>query len=230
MIKVMHEDGVVKYVPRHRPATLEAGLASLNISVQAKELIQIIQELNEARTELHDLNLIGVSPAGTGFGNLSHYLADGMFVISGSGTGAPRILGAHGYCLVQQVSPEANEVCSTGPVQPSSESMTHAAVYAALPEIPFAIRCVIHVHSSTLFAYYLPKAPGTPASAAYGTPELARAVRQLIPALHTANGFFVLTGHQDGLVFFGDTVKHTMETIRLALQHAENAPSLRHSV
>ncbi len=221
MPESMKTDGVVKYSSRHRETTFEDAVASVCAPVQMAELLKEMRELDEVRTKLHDLNLIGISSSGIGFGNISLYVGNKVFVISGSGTGEARILGNGGYCLVQRACPEKNEVCSSGPVPPSSESMTHAAVYSARTEVPIPIRCVIHVHSPGLFAHYLQTAPSTPASAAYGSPELARAVRRLIPSLSTGNGFFVLAGHQDGLVFFGDTIRHTWGTILSTLREAD---------
>ena len=215
------KEGVIKYRVEHVAVELEDALTSVCASERISEILERVTELDDARTRLHELNLSGSMPTGIGFGNLSLYLAHGAFIISGSGTGEPRVLGRNGYCLVRQACPERNQFCSTGPMRASSESMTHAAVYSAFPMLSdnesSPIRCVIHVHSPALFSRYLPVAPQTPVTAAYGTPELAQAVRQLVSSMNVKSGFFVLAGHQDGLVFFGPTIKCTWENILSAL-------------
>ncbi|MEG1610717.1 MAG: class II aldolase/adducin family protein, partial [Bilophila sp.] len=130
------------------------------------------------------------------------------FLISGSGTGSSRVLGEAGYSLVCAFSPEKNEVVSLGAVQASSEAMTHGAIYQANP----AVRCVIHVHSQEGFARLLRQGwAHTPQDAAYGTPELSRAVEALVKT--DSCGVFVTAGHAEGLFAYGTTVQDALESL-----------------
>lgn len=200
------DEGVVKYAARHAFGPLPA----------REDLARLVAELDAARTFLHDQGLVGVNASGVGYGNISARLsslpesAGDEFVISGSGTGAPRVLGVSGYSLVHACDAERNSVVSSGPARPSSEAMTHAAVYAANPQARF----VAHIHHSRLFAALLRKGwPHTPASAAYGTPEMAEAVAELLRGPAAEQGVFVTAGHADGLFAFGGQVETVVNTL-----------------
>ncbi len=211
------EEGVVKYRAHHTPGDVEAYLRECAPALRDVALSALTQfsELDAARTTLHDAGLIGVYPSGIGYGNISLRLADELFLISGSGTGARRILDMSGYSLVHTFDPSANTVSSYGPVQASSESMTHGAIYRAAP----ATRCVIHVHSRALFSSLLARNwPHTPESAAYGTPALSLAVARLAAALPPTGGVFVTAGHEEGLIAYGTTIAAALASL-LSLQH-----------
>lgn len=199
-------EGVVKYHAHHTVGIVEDRLGSLPSETRDAALlaIQRFPELDAARTALHDAGLIGISSTGIGYGNISLRLSGSLFLISGSATGASRILGKDGYSLVEDFDPVSNTVSSFGPVQASSESMTHGAIYHAAPRV----QCVIHIHSAALFAALLAKdAPHTPESAAYGTPALSQAVATLAASLPVSGSVFVTAGHADGLIAYGETIK-----------------------
>ena len=126
-------DGVVKYQASHTRGDVETSLRTLPAGIRetALDALTLFPELDAARTTLHDAGLIGVYPSGIGYGNVSLRLAGNLFLISGSGTGSSRLLGKQGYSLVRAFDPLENTVASFGPVQASSESMTHGAVYGA---------------------------------------------------------------------------------------------------
>ncbi len=164
-----------------------------------------LTRLNEVRTELHDLGLIGVLPDGIGYGNVSVRL-DGSdkFIISGTATGAKRMLAPEDYCLVDSFDVARNEVFCTGRIQASSESMSHGSVYQANP----AINCVIHIHNGAMFRFMLAGGyPRTAAQAAYGTPEIAEETVQLVRAAGAVQGIFVMAGHEDGVVAYGADIE-----------------------
>ena len=197
-------EGVVKYKAMHVPCTSEQALAALHPNAMPSELFA---ELDAVRTQLHDAGLIGVTATGIGYGNISVRLSGNAFLISGTGTGASRVLGLHGYGLVLAFDADANTVVSAGPAQASSESMTHGTIYAARPDV----QCVVHIHNATLFERLLAEhAPATPPSAAYGTPELSRAVAAL---LKTPEGFFVTAGHSEGIFAYGPNCHSVLLTL-----------------
>ncbi len=211
------KEGVVKYRAHHTPDDVAAYLRKCPPALRdaALSALERFPELDAARTALHDAGLIGVYPSGIGYGNISLRLADALFLISGSGTGAHRTLGMRGYSLVHAFDPSANTVSSCGPVRASSESMTHGAIYRAAP----AARCVIHVHNRALFSSLLAQDwPHTPESAAYGTPALSLAVARLAAELPPAEGVFVTAGHEEGLIAYGSTIASALDAI-LSLQH-----------
>lgn len=187
----------------HRQSPLDAGAP-----------IGLVRTLDTQRTRLHKAQLIGVLPNGVGFGNVSTRLNTG-FVITGSATGTPRELGPEGYAVVDACFPDENRVVSHGPAKPSSESMTHGAIYTAKP----AVGSVAHAHAPALFQKLLAgNCPRTPESATYGTPLMARAVAELLATL-PETGFFITLGHPDGVFAFGPTPEATAQ-ILLNLQAA----------
>jgi ribulose-5-phosphate 4-epimerase/fuculose-1-phosphate aldolase len=169
-------------------------------------------DLNEYRRKLLDLGLIGVDANGTGFGNLS--IRDGRtsrFYITGSGTA--RTLDFQPWHCARVVGYDfaRNWLCCEGSIVPSSESLTHAAVY----ESDSAVSAVIHVHDMKLWAALLHNVPTTPEAIPYGTAEMAAAVRRLFHKTTPAVGdgrnrpdvgrqnIFVMAGHKGGIVGFG---------------------------
>ena len=109
-------------------------------------------ELNAHRRKLLHLRLIGVDSNGIGFGNLS--VRDGAtdkFYITGSATGGiPELTLAH-CAKVVECDFERNRVRYEGSAAPSSESLTHAAIYKS----DAGVEAVIHCHDSKLWAALL---------------------------------------------------------------------------
>ncbi|MFZ4615493.1 MAG: class II aldolase/adducin family protein [Rectinemataceae bacterium] len=109
-------------------------------------------------------------PNGIGFGNLGVRPEGRGFLISGSATGADRVLNLDQYCLVESYSMEENRVRYRGSIKASSESMSHGAIYSADPEV----NCVIHIHGRSMFDSLLARGQiHTPAELPYGTPAMA---------------------------------------------------------
>lgn len=156
--------------------------------------------LDALRTALFDAGFVGARPDGVGFGNLSVRGAGGRFVVTATGTGGARVLGPDGYCLVSVFDVDGNSVHSTGPRPASSEAMSHGAVYAADP----LARCVVHIHSRAVFDRLLAAgAPATPRDAAFGTPDMARALGVLAARRPGRGGVMVMSGHDEGVMAHG---------------------------
>ena len=153
------------------------------------------------RDRLHALGLIGVYPDGIGFGNVSIRWPDGnTFIISGTQTGAIPELDTAGYTSVVRFDIAANRVWCRGPVRASSESLTHAAIYAASSEVG----AVLHVHHAGAWEALLGTLPTTRADVPYGTPAMARELEWLLresdlPTVKVA----VMAGHREGIIAFG---------------------------
>jgi ribulose-5-phosphate 4-epimerase/fuculose-1-phosphate aldolase len=141
-----------------------------------------------------------------GFGNISRRLESHgeAFVISGTQTGHLSELSNSHYALVTCAEPLQNRLESTGLCRPSSEALTHAAVYRQNHNI----QAVIHVHSPELWQsterFNLAR---TADHVAYGTPEMAAAVAQLFDVAQLGEmGLFSMLGHEDGIIAFGHSL------------------------
>jgi L-ribulose-5-phosphate 4-epimerase len=160
---------------------------------------------------LYNRELIGQSNSryeGYAYGNISKRLSPdniptNEFIISGSQTGGHSLTSCNDYSLVTDFDISQNRVTATGPILPSSESLTHAAVYLANSNI----RYVFHVHSPDIWKHATElHIPVTPEHIEYGTPELAEAVISLISEQSDINtGVFSMGGHVDGIVSYGET-------------------------
>jgi hypothetical protein len=168
-------------------------------------------ELNAWRKVLYRLGLIGADPqryAGLGFGNLSRRVGpfgtapeQRRFLISGTQTGELPCLTAEHYVLVSECHPETNRVVASGPIKPSSEALTHGALYAADPQL----RAVLHVHSPEIWQAAMALGmPVTDHRIAYGTPAMAAEMQRLYHEPHVRDGgMIVMGGHAEGVVSFG---------------------------
>jgi ribulose-5-phosphate 4-epimerase/fuculose-1-phosphate aldolase len=189
-----------------------------------------IARLNTWRAKLYRQKLIGQDPArygGYGYGNLSMRLAPydaapalRRFVISGSQTGDLAELGPEQYAIVTECYPQENRVVAHGPIRPSSESLTHAAVYALDP----AIRVVFHVHSPEIWhVAALLGIPITDPNIPYGTPAMAAEVVRLFAETTVAQRrIFSMGGHEDGIVAFGETAEAAGEALLATLVAAQS--------
>jgi ribulose-5-phosphate 4-epimerase/fuculose-1-phosphate aldolase len=177
--------------------------------------MQDLREINAWRRILHLLGLTGRDPErydGLGYGNISRLLEPfdapaplRMFVISGTQTGGLRDLNEEHYALVTECEPERNRVVAEGPIRPSSEALTHGALYQA----DSSLRFVMHVHSPEIWRQAaVLDLPRTDPAAAYGTPEMAAETARLLgDEAVRSGGIFVMGGHEDGVVAFGRTAE-----------------------
>ena len=93
---------------------------------------------------------------------------------------------------------------------PSSESLTHAAIYESDP----TISAVIHCHDSVLWATLLDRAPTTSKSVAYGTPEMAYEIMRLFKVSDVrSREIFVMAGHEAGIVTFGKNLEDAFDVV-----------------
>lgn len=163
-----------------------------------------LRALNAWRTLLHRLGLIGQDPrryGGVGFGNVSQRIAEQKFAITGTQTGGLARLDAQHYALIEDCDIAGNRVVARGPIEPSSESLTHAMLYRLSADI----HCVLHVHAPQLWGSA--RALGiafTDPGVAYGTPAMAVEMQRLHRAgAFERRGLVAMGGHVDGVVAFG---------------------------
>lgn len=185
-------EGVIKYRLDYRAAQAQpvAGFAALNAW----------------RSLLWRLGLIGQDPArygGLGYGNISLRLETGGFLVTGTQTGhLPHLTPEH-YVRVLEARPEDNYLQAEGPLPPSSEALTHAVVY----DNSALACCVAHGHNPDIWRRAAELGlPTVPAHIAYGTPDMAAAVRTLVQR-HPEQGLIAMLGHEDGLLAYGATVE-----------------------
>jgi L-ribulose-5-phosphate 4-epimerase len=170
-----------------------------------------LSELNAFRRKLLELQLIGVDSNGLSFGNLS--IRDGetkSFFITGSATGALRELTSANCARVLAYDFDRNWVRYEGAAIPSSESLTHAAIYESEP----AAAAVIHCHDSRLWLSLLNEAPTTSKAAQYGTPEMAREIIRLFKRDDLQRRkTLVMAGHEGGIVTFGKNLEDAFDVL-----------------
>jgi L-ribulose-5-phosphate 4-epimerase len=172
---------------------------------------EALAELNACRRKLLELRLIGVDSNGVGFGNLS--VRDGVtgnFYITGSATGGLPELTPADCVRVVAYDFARNWLRYEGAAIPSSESLTHAAIYQSDP----TISAVIHCHDSVLWRTRLDCVPTTSKRIAYGTPEMAYEIVRLFTVSDVrSREIFVMAGHEGGIVTFGKNFEDAFEVV-----------------
>jgi hypothetical protein len=207
--------------------TEEEGAIKFDLQFNAAEPVsmEILYELNKWRSILWKHKLIGQDPGryeGYGFGNVSQRIAPfdaecgkRAFVISGTQTGELEELDNNHYAIVTAWDTAHNQVIASGPVKPSSESLTHAMIY----NLDNELRAVLHVHSPDIWKTAADHGiPVTDASIEYGTPEMALEVHRLFTETNVRQSrIFSMGGHEDGIVSFGHNVEQAGQALLQAL-------------
>jgi len=196
-------EGVIQFAAVHTTGTLDPRLQD-----EARTLIGW-------RNLLFALGIIGEDPLrydGVGFGNASVRVPpfrgprgqESAFLITATQTGKKPRLDTGDLALVESWDLKKNRVVSRGTALPSSESMTHGAVY----DVVAGARAVLHVHAPALFTKARALAlPTTPAHVGYGTPAMAHEVARLWREDQLQQTrVFAMGGHEDGIVAFGNDV------------------------
>ena len=171
-----------------------------------------LAELNACRRKLLELRLIDVDSNGVGFGNLS--VRDGVsgnFYITGSATGGLPELTPTDCVRVVVYDFARNWLRYEGAAIPSSESLTHAAIYESDP----TISAVIHCHDSVLWQTRLDRVPTTSKAIAYGTPEMVYEIMRLFTVSDVrSREIFVMAGHEGGIVTFGKNLEDAFDVLK----------------
>jgi hypothetical protein len=195
------DEGIVRFAAEHVTRPLEE-----RVYGPAARALAAWREI------LARLGLLGQDPArygGAGYGNASVRLGpfgdvprgQRRFLVTGTGTGGRRAVGLADVCVVEAYDLRRDRVRSFGPVGPSSEALTHGALYDVAP----GARAVLHAHAPEVWrAARRLGLPVTAPAAAPGTPELALEVQRLYreTALSSLR-VLVMGGHEDGVLAFG---------------------------
>ena len=173
-----------------------------------------LAELNACRRKLLDLLLIGLDSNGIGFGNLSvRDDATGNFYITGSATGGLPELTSTDCVRVVAYDFARNWLRYEGAAIPSSESLTHAAIY----ESDSSTSAVVHCHDSVLWRTLLDRVPTTSKTVAYGTPEMAYEIMRLFKGTDVrSRKMLVMAGHEGGIVTFGKNLGDAFDVLMRA--------------
>jgi len=196
---MIEKEGVIKYGRNFTRAKLE----------------EDIRELNAWRNVLYGQGLIGQDSSrygGDGYGNVSHKLSNmGLpsgkrkFLITGTQTGRLDKLTKEHYTVVIECYPKIDHIDVVGPMEASSEAMTHGALY----NINDSISAVFHAHSPLIWTLAEElEIPITDKNVEYGTSEMAGEVERLFKYNNMmSKGIFSMGGHVDGIFSFGKSLR-----------------------
>ena len=213
----MYDEGVIKFEAAHRDQPLEPRVHG-----------ELACKLVAWREIMAMTQLVGQDPArygGAGYGNVSARVGPPSsprgrraMLITGTQTGGLARLRLDQFCVVDRYDYRRNRVESIGVIRPSSETMTHGAIYDLSPQIRF----VLHAHSPVIWRRAAAlRIPTTDRSVPYGTPEMALAVQGLwrsAPLSETR--ILAMGGHEDGIIVFGHTCEEAGQVLLSYLARA----------
>ncbi|MCB9557010.1 MAG: class II aldolase/adducin family protein [Deltaproteobacteria bacterium] len=213
----MHDEGVIKFTAEHEHRSLPVRrFGDLTCQLAAWREIMAKTGLVGQRGDLY---------GGAGYGNVSGRIGapaaargERAFLITGTQTGGTPCVGIDDFCVVTRYDYQFNRVSSFGAILPSSESMTHGAIYDLSPQIRF----VLHGHSPVLWrqAQAL-RLPTTAAGVAYGTPQMAHEVQRLYQQTALAERRILsMAGHEDGIIVFGKSAEEAGQVLVTELARA----------
>lgn len=186
----------------------------IKFKFQLKKSLPIEEDLfidiEKWRAILFRMSLIGeYLPEQIGYGNLSRRLnSHHVFIITGTQTGKYSNLTGNQYTKVTKCDLNKMSIEASGPTAPSSESLTHYAIYQSSPHINY----IFHIHSKELWDYMLANGhPKTDKSIKYGTKDMADAAKQCIQGKDS--GVFVMEGHEEGIISYGRSAEEAGRAI-----------------
>jgi ribulose-5-phosphate 4-epimerase/fuculose-1-phosphate aldolase len=204
----------------HKVAKMDEGVIKFNyiLSKTGPLADNDYLDLEKWRVILYRMKLIGeYQTEKLGYGNLSKRAKPGTdeFIISGTQTGRFANLDGQHYTHVTKGNFDKMSIEAQGPIAPSSESLTHLAIYSACPQIHY----IFHVHHTGMWDYMIKNnKDATDENVGYGTKEMAREAKNLIGGQN--QGIFVMKGHQDGIISYGASAE---EAGRLLLEMHKEA-------
>lgn len=178
--------------------------------------------LEKWRSIFFRMNFIGEYPIEKiGFGNLSKRIAQDSFIVTGSQTGHFPHLKKEQYCKIISCDLQRMKVIAQGSVAPSSESLTHFAIYNSSSQVNF----IFHIHHDNFWNFLKTNSsyPSTPDNVSYGTTEMASETTKIIQG--NPFGIFAMGGHQGGIISFGRTAEEAGKIILDTYRISSNAIS-----
>lgn len=173
-------------------------------------VLEDYQDIEVIRSGLWQRRLIGHDEsANVGYGNISCRRSRGGFVISGTQTGYKEVLDGGDYVVIDAWDFVRNSVSCTGPCLPSSEALSHAALYQR-PDVGG----VIHVHCRELWDELIQaEVLSTEEDIAYGSEALYQRLGELAGSVTGLPLVIVTKGHQDGVFAAGADLAQAYEAI-----------------
>jgi L-ribulose-5-phosphate 4-epimerase len=174
------------------------------------------RDLDAWRQRLAALHVLGADANGIAFGNLSQRRAGTCrFIITGTQTSGLPLLDERHFAEVLSFDLDRHALECRGPVLPSSEALSHAAVYQG----DSRVSACLHVHHTHLWHALLGRAPTTSSDGGCGSFKMARDILQLcLDARGPAPDIIVMAGHPDGLLFLGATLDEAGDRLVQELQ------------
>ena len=174
------------------------------------------ESINNWRNTLFRLGMIGQTPDGIGYGNLSVRFVENQFIITGSATGSLKSITKEHYTKVTSYNIESNSITAHGPIIASSESLTHAAIYQSNSDV----KAIFHVHHEGLWKKYIDILPTSDISVEYGTPSMAHEIIRLFNGTDVfEKKIMIMGGHQDGIITFGNSIDEAGNTLLKYFEH-----------
>jgi len=211
------QEGVIKFQLDHQTTDLDP-----------RRYGELVCKLAAWRQVMSLARLVGQHPdlyEGAGYGNVSARtgppsaaLGRRSFLITATQTSGKAQIDLRDFVVVERFDFRRNWVKSHGLQEPSSESMTHGAIYDQGPHI----RCVLHAHSPELWRQARAlRLPITDPKVAYGTPEMAREVQRLFrESAVVERQILAMGGHDDGILAFGRSPAETGQVLVTELARA----------
>lgn len=166
--------------------------------------------IEAVRKRLVALGFIGVYTNGVGYGNISQRARGDAFVITGTQTGHLKNLDANHYALIEEFNDKRFYLRSSGAIKPSSEALTHGTIY----NLSSQINAVIHIHSKGIWNYMLQSGFLKTGIVEYGTVEMIDEVNRIYKDRNPlSNPKFVMSGHSEGVMFFGKDLEEAERTL-----------------
>jgi hypothetical protein len=173
-----------------------------------------VEEAVRCRRECTTLGVVGVDMDGIGFGNVSlRFDVEEGFFITGTQTGELECLDGRHFCHVTSFDIEKNMLDCVGPIAPSSEALTHAAIYQQCPNVV----AVVHGHHRVFWEHYKSTMRCTSPRATNGTVRLAQEVGELSSGFSQGAECMILSGHQDGFMVYGSDSNEILRYLRKLL-------------
>ena len=214
----LEREGVIKFRLHHERRPLER-----------HRFEEACVTLDALRASVRRVGALGRDPDrydGAGFGNVSLRLGPAAvqngaatMLITGSQTGGLARVFLEHLAVVRRSDDVGQEVWSFGLTEPSSEAMTHSAIY----DLDRSIRFVVHGHCPALWRRAAELGvPCTAESVRYGTAEMAAEMRRLYRESRLPSvGVLAMRGHEDGVVAFGHRAAEARDRLLHHLARAE---------
>ncbi len=188
----MEQEGIIHYAWTQTTTTLQVPP-------------DVLQTFLEVRDQAYRHRLLGVTPTGIAYGNLSVRLPDGSVLITGTGTSTVAHLQPRHLAQVRQWSLSRFWLAWQGETFPSSEVFSHLAAY----EGDHRIQTILHTHQHHWWAQWHQHKhiPGTDAHFHAGTHLLAEEIAWLVRTRPLPLPAAVcMRGHTDGWLLLFDSL------------------------